>query len=191
MTLGERIQSLRKQAGLTQEQLADKLYVSRQAITKWESDGGTPDVNNLKAIATLFNVSVDELLDENSKTQFTIIKEDVDISQYEKEYALQTIYNVIIKDKFPNATITQLFRQKQLSLKENVLDFVVGSGILNTADRLANNTADYLVEKDGRKYLVTFLKDEMETREVPNHLFNDTKTVFEKNIYKKAPQTIK
>lgn len=191
MTLGERIQSLRKQAGLTQEQLADKLYVSRQAITKWESDGGTPDVNNLKAIATLFNVSVDELLDENSKTQFTIIKEVVDLSQYEKEYALQTIYNVIIKDKFPNATITQLFRQKQLSLKENVLDFVVGSGILNTADRLSNNTADYLVEKDGRKYLVTFLKDEMETREVPNHLFNDTKTVFEKNIYKKALQTIK
>lgn len=191
MTLGERIQSLRKQAGLTQEQLADKLYVSRQAITKWESDGGTPDVNNLKAIATLFNVSVDELLDENSKTQFSIIKEVIDLSQYEKEYALQTIYNVIIKDKFPNATITQLFRQKQLSLKENVLDFVVGSGILNTADRLSNNTADYLVEKDGRKYLVTFLKDEMETREVPNHLFNDTKTVFEKNIYKKAPQTIK
>ena len=47
MTIGEKIREARKSAGLTQEQMADKLMVSRQAITKWESDRGIPDVSNL------------------------------------------------------------------------------------------------------------------------------------------------
>ena len=55
MTLGEKIQTARKQAGLTQEQLAQKLFVTRAAVAKWESNGGTPDVQNLKALARLFN----------------------------------------------------------------------------------------------------------------------------------------
>ena len=52
MSLGETIREQRKKAGLSQEQLAEKLNVSRQAITKWETDKGIPDVANL--IATLF-----------------------------------------------------------------------------------------------------------------------------------------
>ena len=63
MTLGEKIKDLRKAASITQEELAEKIGVSRQAVTKWESDVGMPDVENLKIIATLFNITVDELLD--------------------------------------------------------------------------------------------------------------------------------
>lgn len=59
----EKLKSLRKEAKLSQEQLADKLNVSRQAVTKWESNGGTPDLDNLIAIASLFQLSLDELLD--------------------------------------------------------------------------------------------------------------------------------
>ncbi|HBF14623.1 MAG TPA: hypothetical protein DDW30_02860 [Clostridiales bacterium] len=62
MTLGERLKSIRNQAGLSQEQLAEKLKVSRQAVTKWETDAGIPDIENMKAISVLFHVSVDELL---------------------------------------------------------------------------------------------------------------------------------
>ena len=51
MSLGEKIREQRKQAGLSQEQLAEKLNVSRQAITKWETDKGIPDVANLIAIS--------------------------------------------------------------------------------------------------------------------------------------------
>ena len=47
-TFGEKLKSARKEAGLTQEQLAVKLMVSRQAITKWETDKGMPDIENLK-----------------------------------------------------------------------------------------------------------------------------------------------
>lgn len=60
--LPEKIKGLRKQARLSQEQLAERLHVSRQAITKWETGAGVPDVENLQALSALFRVSLDELL---------------------------------------------------------------------------------------------------------------------------------
>ena len=64
MTFGEKLKEARKEAGLSQEQFAEKMSVSRSAIAKWESDKGMPDVNNLKAIAQLLNISLDYLVDE-------------------------------------------------------------------------------------------------------------------------------
>ena len=63
MTLGEKIKDLRRKYNISQEKLAFEIGVSRQSVTKWESDAGLPDIDNLKALATLFNVSIDELLD--------------------------------------------------------------------------------------------------------------------------------
>ncbi len=57
MSLGEKIREQRKQAGFSQEQLAEKLNVSRQAITKWETDKGIPDVANLISISDEFGLS--------------------------------------------------------------------------------------------------------------------------------------
>lgn len=68
MTLEEQIKHYRKQAGLSQEKMAEKIGVSRQAITKWENGIGTPDIANLMAIADLFQISVDELL-SNEKSE--------------------------------------------------------------------------------------------------------------------------
>ena len=68
MTLVEQIKHYRKQAGLSQEKMAEKIGVSRQAITKWENGTGTPDIANLMAIAELFQISVDDLL-SNEKTE--------------------------------------------------------------------------------------------------------------------------
>ncbi|MBQ7866885.1 MAG: helix-turn-helix transcriptional regulator [Clostridia bacterium] len=62
MELNEKIQQLRKQKGLTQEELAAQLYVSRTAISKWESGRGCPSIDSLKALAAFFDVTVDELL---------------------------------------------------------------------------------------------------------------------------------
>lgn len=62
MSLGERIQQLRKARGLSQEQLADSLYVSRQAISKWETDQSSPEIENILALSKVFSVSTDELL---------------------------------------------------------------------------------------------------------------------------------
>ena len=62
MEFHEKLQKLRKERGLTQEELARALYVSRTAVSKWESNRGYPGIDSLKAISKFFSVSVDELL---------------------------------------------------------------------------------------------------------------------------------
>lgn len=69
MTFAEKLKTIRKQAGMSQEQLAEKLGVSRQAVTKWETDGGIPDIENLIAVSTLFSISIDELLSNEKGTK--------------------------------------------------------------------------------------------------------------------------
>ena len=62
MTLGEKIKELRTARGMTQEQLADAVYVTRAAVSKWETGKGYPAIDSLKLIAELFGVSIDELI---------------------------------------------------------------------------------------------------------------------------------
>lgn len=62
MEFKEKLQELRKQKGLTQEELAEKLYVSRAAVSKWESGRGYPGIDSLKALAKFYSVSIDCLL---------------------------------------------------------------------------------------------------------------------------------
>lgn len=62
VTLGKRIMQLRKASGMTQEQLAEKLGVSPQAVSKWENDVSCPDISTIPLIASIFGVSTDELL---------------------------------------------------------------------------------------------------------------------------------
>ena len=62
MTLGQRIQELRKRAGLTQEQLSEQLGGTRQAVSKWESDNGVPELDALIALSRYFKLTLGELL---------------------------------------------------------------------------------------------------------------------------------
>ena len=64
MTLGSKIKTERKQLNLTQQNLADLMYVSREAIAKWESENGTPSLENLVAISTISGKSTDYFLEE-------------------------------------------------------------------------------------------------------------------------------
>ena len=74
MEFNEKLQELRKQRGLTQEELAQALYVSRTAISKWESGRGYPNIDSLKTISKFFAVTIDELL--SGDELLTLAEED-------------------------------------------------------------------------------------------------------------------
>ena len=73
MELSEKIQKLRKEQGLTQEQFAEQLFVSRTAVSKWETGRGTPSMESLKQIANLFHITLDQLL---STVEVVVIAEN-------------------------------------------------------------------------------------------------------------------
>ena len=64
MTFGEKLRKLRKDADMTQEELAARLYVTRAAVSKWETDKGYPAIDSLKLIAELFSCTIDELVSD-------------------------------------------------------------------------------------------------------------------------------
>ena len=85
MEFCEKLQELRKSRGLTQEELAEKLYVSRTAISKWESGRGFPIIDSVRAISKFFSVSLDELFSDDAI--LTVAKAD----SAEKERRTRTL----------------------------------------------------------------------------------------------------
>ena len=87
MNIGEQILFLRKNRGITQEQLAQKLGITNQAVSKWESGQCLPDIQLLPEIAEYFNVSVDELMGrtaaKNDDDILIILKNKIECAEYE------------------------------------------------------------------------------------------------------------
>lgn len=75
MYISEKIKQIRNNEKLTQEQFAEKISVSRNAVAKWETNRGYPDIQNLIAISEVFNISLDELIREDNKVKNKIISE--------------------------------------------------------------------------------------------------------------------
>lgn len=86
MEFNEKLQYFRKKSNLTQEELAEKLFVSRTAISKWESGRGMPSISSLKAISEVFNVSIDELLSS---------EEIIEVAEKEKKENMKSFKNII------------------------------------------------------------------------------------------------
>ncbi len=86
MEFNKKLQQLRAQKNLTQEQLAEQLYVSRTAISKWESGKGYPNIESLKSISKIFSVSIDELLSGEKL---------ISIAQTENRSNIKKIYGYI------------------------------------------------------------------------------------------------
>lgn len=74
MTFGEKLKKLRTDNHLTQDELAEKLYVTRTAISKWETDKGYPSIDSIRVISKFFSVTIDELL--STDEVFTIAEQD-------------------------------------------------------------------------------------------------------------------
>ena len=90
MELYEKIQELRKSKHMTQEQLAQELYVSRTAISKWESDRGYPSIESLRALSKFFNVSIDDLL--STETIINIVDKKENKKVYYLAYLIFCIF---------------------------------------------------------------------------------------------------
>ena len=77
-TLGMMISSLRKEKGMTQLELAEKMGVTDKAVSKWERDLSYPDINSIPMLAEIFGVSVDELMQVKTETKENISKNKID-----------------------------------------------------------------------------------------------------------------
>ena len=129
MLFNEKLKMLRKESGFTQEELAEKLNVSRQAITKWESGEGTPDIENLKLISNLFNTTIDNLIKEEKNVnienlnKFKFSEEleinhtkhfDINLGNFEEVNILpnseETVRIELLSSKYEN--LAELFKVK-------------------------------------------------------------------------------
>ena len=179
MTLGEKIKEARKQCGLSQEQLAEKMAVSRSAVAKWEANNGLPDVDNLKALAQLLNVSVDYLLDDGEVIDEVVIREPYNLSDYGKDIKKKK-KDRVIREKFPDAEIHTLLGKLKLTKSEKVIDNLLGfftdapfgtPELLNSFKNMDKEF--YLVEKDGKQFLVTITDEFIETRQLAKRITAD------------------
>lgn len=125
MTLGEKLKDARKNAGFSQEQLAERLCVSRAAVAKWETDKGLPDIMNLKAISKLLDVSIDALLDDGQSMDFLVTKEPIELNVLEPKGRARCKYDMAVLNRFPNAdSIQQVALIHQLNKVEWWADFL-------------------------------------------------------------------
>ena len=167
MTLGEKIKEARKQAGLSQEQFAEKMNVSRSAVAKWETDKGLPDIGNLKVMSKLLNVSIDHLLDDGESPEFGEITEPINLDEYEKTGRCRNKQDAVVLSKFADADmIYPLIRTKKMTKKEAIIDFFVMPSIVQVLDYANENPECYLVEKGGKQYLVKITKEFIKTSEL-------------------------
>ena len=171
MTFGEKLKEARKKAGLSQEQFAEKMSVSRSAVAKWEAGNGMPDINNLKVLAQLLDVSLDYLLDEDEKFSFNETRDAIDLDSFEVSGKCRDKKDAACYSRFSGAdAIYPLIRRKKMSKGEWLADLIAGPGIIQGADYLNDASAHYLVEFGGKQLLVNVSKDFITSRELANRV---------------------
>ena len=122
MLFSEKLKLFRTSNDLTQEELAEKLNVSRQAITKWESGDGIPDIENLKQISNLFNVTIDELVKEDKTIKIKgkyYHKEELEIDHTKHfDIKISNIYEMNIKPNSEEKVKIELYSDEEESISE-------------------------------------------------------------------------
>ena len=187
MTLGEKLKEIRKKFGLSQEQLADIMNVSRQAITKWENDTGIPDTSNLQILAQTFGITIDYLLSNENELPLLVMRKQLDKDKYENKIKS---YAEVLKEYYPEPwEIYSLVRNKKMTKLEWIFDFFVGAGTVELADSLNDSSPSYLVKKDNLKMLVNIKDWILEVQELPNNV-NEKKFQVGKNKFIKVNKKI-
>lgn len=183
MTLGVKIREARRKCGLSQEQLADKMSVSRSAIAKWETDKGLPDVGNLKLLARLLSTSLDRLLDDAEEADESVIREKYNLIAYGPG-CKKVKKDRVVRERFPNAKIYTLLAQQELTELKRFSDNVTDCH--TTVDELIKdvNKSFYLIEIDGRQLFVTLNDSFIETRPLEQPLESNSFSIDGWNFIK-------
>lgn len=163
MTFGEKLKDARKNVGLSQEQLAEKLCVSRAAVAKWETNKGLPDIMNLKAIAGLLDVSIDHLIDDGQEADFLVTKEAIDLNTLTVTGRARSKQDAAVLQRFPEAdSIRMLVQLSHLNKLERLLDLLTGGEYESLKD-LAHwkdwGVCRYLVDQGSRQFYVEVTED--------------------------------
>lgn len=178
MTLGEKLKSARKSAGLTQEQLAEKLLVSRPAVTKWETDKGMPDIGSLKRISKLLNISIDYLLDSGESVDLSVMREEINLDDYTYTRKIKGRWSkkagkkdMVVRKKYPDAEIHYLAGKQILTRGEKITDNAIGFltdapfGIPEFLNGIKNADKEfYLVNQSDRQFMVIVTDEFIESR---------------------------
>ena len=179
MTLGEKLKEIRKRFGLSQEQLAEIMNVSRQAITKWENNGGLPDVSNLQELSKIFGITIDYLLNDENELPALQLRKELDKDKYENKISS---YSRVLKEYYPEPyEVYNLLRRKKMTKLEWILDFIAW-GVHRDLDALGDLSPYYLVKKDNLKLLVNIKDWVLEVIELPSNT-NDKKFSYESNKF--------
>lgn len=179
MTLGEKLKSIRGKFGLSQEQLAGFMNVSRQAIAKWEADGGIPDVSNLQELSNIFGITVDYLLNDENQLPALQLRKALDKDKYKNKISS---YPSILKEYFSEPyEVYNLVRRKKMTKLEWILDFFAW-GIHDDIDGISDLSPYYLVKKDNLKLLVNIKDWVLEVIELPSNT-NDKKFSYDNNKF--------
>ena len=180
MTLGGKLKSARKSVGLTQEQLAEKLLVSRQAITKWEADKGMPDIENLKRISKLLDISIDYLLDSGENIDLSVMREEINLDDYSYTRKIKGRWSkksgkkdMVVIEKYPNAEIHGLLGKQILTkgekITDNAIGFLTGApfGIPELLNGIKNTDKEfYLVNQSDKQFFVIVTDEFIESRQL-------------------------
>ena len=182
MDLGEKIKEIRKKFGLTQEELAEKLNVSRQAVAKWEMGSGVPDTENLKSISKLFGTSIDSLLDNETDIPLMVLHQEINLKDYGK--GINEQHTNLLKKNFDESwKIYILTFDNKTGSAEDIVDLLTWgfSSITNVIS--AFKTTPYLAVKDNYKLFVTISKNSIDIKSLNSNInikkFNlDNKTYY-------------
>ena len=191
MTLGGKLKSARKRAGLTQEQLAEKLMVSRPAITKWETDRGMPDIGNLRLLSKLLDVSIDSLLDSGERIDLSVTREEINLNDYPYTQTFKGRWrkktgkkDIAVAEKYPNAEIHCLIGKQLLTKGEKITDHAIGFltgaplGIPEFLNGIKNIDREfYLVTQPDKQFLVIVTDEFMESRQLAEKITDKKFTI--------------
>lgn len=187
MTLGNKLKEIRNKFGYSQEDLADIINVSRQAITKWENDNGIPDISNLQELSRVFGVSVDSLLNDE-ELPLLVMRKELDKNKYKSKLSS---YSEILNEYFGGFDIYVLTREKKMNLSEFLVDLVVGGSSpekiypIETADVFSDLSPYYLVKRDEKRFLVNIKKWILEVVELEKDI-SEKKFIYNGNIFRNS-----